>query len=361
MKITVNSKEILKSITAVGSVIKAQNTMPILDNILFKSENGKLTLTADNLEARSTEETNTEVKESFAHCIGYDFLTKVLKGLPDTSIDLEFKKSTLVISYPNGQYDLPIFGAAEFPEKVVEDSIASIKIGGLKFANSLKSVSQFVDEKHLNTSLSGILIKVDNTGTKVVGGNGHVFFESSLDAKADEERTTIISKPVAAYFISLLDSDDEIELKFSSNNVFLSVGCKTVSAKLIDATYPDYKRLFDSLKSDKVLDVEKDAIMPALKRMLNVVDKNWSTIKMNFSANKLKLSFNNKDLAFAATESLDCHFEGDDLQIGFNANYLNTALQYSPGNPKMKFLESKSPCMIESDGCRSIIGPIGLK
>lgn len=359
-KITIDSKTILKAIQSVGALIKSPNTMPILDTVLFEISENNLVLTADNLEVRSSLEVDIMSDEAFSYCVNYDLLVKVLKGLPNTPIDLVFSEKELLLSYLNGEYKIPVVPSAEFPDNNSGKMSSSITVNSLEFCEAIKNASIFCETGNNLTSLSSVLVWIRESDTRIVGGNGHVFFESKISA-VGEDNELLLSKSVISYLIASLTTDEEVVINFNSNHVFISCQTKSISAVLGNLKYPKYEKLFHSTLTDKTYRVDKYSFVPVLKRILNVVDKNYSMIKMDFQGSKLEISYDNSSLQFTAKETIDSDYEGDSITIGFNSGYINNVISNCDGDITMSLSKPEKPCVIDAENIRCILAPLKLQ
>lgn len=111
---------------------------------------------------------------------------------------------------------------------------------------------------------------------------------------------------------------------------------------------------------DKTLKIERDVILPALKRLHNITDQKNHTLVFLLKDNTLELSFQHDLMKFDAVEKLVCDYDGQEIQIGFSANYLNNLLTAIEDDIVLELSTPILPCKITAENIRAILSPIRL-
>lgn len=358
MKLTINSKDLLKALQTVGGLIKPQNTMPILDNVLFDLKPGKLLLTTDNLEVRSTIEIDVDFEGECKSCVPFSFFVNILKGFPNGPVDIIFNDKLITLKSLTGKYDISINpeDVNIFPSIKKEESDNKIIVSALEFVEAVKRAYQFSDKSNAD-SLSSVLIWIQEGFTRVVGCTKHVFYESKIDLKGIESKL-LLSLSTAQYLIGSIQQEDDIEVSYSGNHIYFKLDKREISAVLYDGKYPNYDVMFDKIVTDKSYKVDKDVLMPALKRILNVTDKNCYSVLFDLDEKTLNLNFNHSALNIKAEESLEIDYSGDKFSIILNAINVNGILNSVDGDITMEFSSSEKPCLLKAENTRCLFTPM---
>lgn len=360
MKLTINSKDLLKAVSLVGSLIKTPHTMPILENILFTVQGGKMLIVADNLEVRSQVEISVETDCEISVCLPYKLLSSILKGFANEPIEFEFKEKIVVIKSATGTYNVPPVPAIEFPNNKKDSEGESLEINSYEFVRALKKATFFTDKDNsAMANLNNVLISISEEGTKVASTDKRVIFEYSIEAKGSPVKL-MLSGSSAMYMIQSINTDEQIRLYYAGNHIVLSLENREISAVLSHTTFPDYVKVFDSLKMNKTLKIERDIILPALKRLHNITDQKNHTLVLLMKDNELSLSFQHDLMKFDAVEKMPCEYEGEELKIGFSANYLSSLLNAIEDDIVMELSSPILPCKITAENIRAILSPIRL-
>lgn len=355
-KITINTKDILKAVQTVGACVKPKNTMPILDNLLFRISDNKLTIIADNLEIRSQVDIDVNFSGNVASCIPYKLLTDILKGLPNAPFDLVFNSKEVSVITSTGVYNIPTVDASEFPTPVELKDAKSIKLNALDLSESLRKAILFSERESI-TNFHNILIRISEDDVKVASTDGSVIYEYSLDAKGDGY-DILLSRDIARYIIQTVATDEEIEINYTDTHLLLTLDSRTIHAIQSQGKFPKYSPIFNSLNPDKFLNIDKGVISSAIKRLCNIIDNNNYTLIFSLKNNSLELSFDNKNLKFNAKETLPCEYQGDDITIAFNAFYLMNMVSILDEDIRMEFLQNDKPCLFFAENTKALVAPI---
>lgn len=358
MKLNINSKDLLKVTGIVGACVKPKNTMPILDNLLFLISDRKLTIIADNLEIRSQIEVAVDCDEGLKTCIPYKLFSDILKGFPNTSLELTFTEKNLNLKSSSGDYNIPLVNADEFPKPKELTDAETIKLNGVEFAEALKKAVLFSERESI-TNMHNILIQVGNEDVKIASTDGSVIYEYSLDAQGNDSQI-LISRDIARYLTQTVTREQEIELNYTDSHLLVKLENRVITAIKSQGKFPPYVRVFESLNPNKSLKIDKDVMASAIKRLYGITDQNNYTLVFDLKGDNLELSFNNDLLSYNAKETLKCEYDGEDITIGFNASYLMNMVSTLDEDIKMEFLQNDKPCLFYAENTRALVAPMKL-
>jgi DNA polymerase-3 subunit beta len=358
MKLTINSKDLLKAVQTVGACVKPKNTMPILDNLLFNISNNKLTVIADNLEIRTQIETQVECDGSLNTCIPYKLLTDILKGLPSQGLELTFTALNLTIKSSSGLYNIPLVKADEFPNPKELSETQSISFNALEFTEALQKALLFTERENI-TNFHNALIGINPEDVKIASTDGNVIYEYSLDAQG-EAKDILLSREVVKYITQTITNDEQIEINYTDTHILIQLESRLITAIQSQGSFPKYDKIFTSLNPDKFLNIDKDVISSAIKRLYNIAEQNYHTLVFNLKGDLLELSYNNDLLKYNAKETLKCEYKGDDITIGFNANYLMNMVSTLDEDIKMEILQNDKPCLFYAENTRALVAPMKI-
>lgn len=356
MKTTFNSKELLKQVQTVGSLIKPNPPVPILSTVLFNFENDKLELVADNLEVRSKLEVKAQFFGNYFTCIPYALLTTVLKALPDGPVEFEFSDKEVTLRSDNGgEYKIPVDNGADFPKSKSEEAGEKIPFNSMDLVEALKKALAFSGTDPIRWSYA-VMVWITKDWTRIVGGSDQAVYEEQLDVKGDEVQL-MLSKNTVAYLTSAIHSEEVIEVSYTHNKIFFSLEGREIAAILHGVKWPEYHKLFDRMVNDKKYTIDKDTLLPPLSRLSSVAESRNSIIKFNFAGNNLELTYSNDLLQYGAKENIQIDYTGDGLNSGFPADQFLNVMKFSDGDDAvvMELSESIKPCLISQKGRRCMI------
>lgn len=363
-KITIQSTTLLKAIQLVAPVVKDRSVIPIYDNLLFDIVDGKLKITAANMEIRANTSIDIDASGNFGFCVEKKMMVNMLNGLSHYEIEIHLDKNKISIHSKAGVYNLPIEPAKDYPTAEVISDMKSFMLDADFFLGSLKKAAPFVDENHFQPSLTGVLIKSLENELYVVGGTGRLMYERKFPYNGEEVKMCI--SPSAARYISSSFSADE-PLIISYNKTFFCVSCMDFSVEItqMNIDYPDYKKVVDSIKQKSCLKIPKLALLESINRFHSISEKGNNSLVMELKDNKLSMYLENTAKAYTGLEQLDCIYQDEPLKIGFDVNYIKTAISaIEDSNIEWYFMSPTQPSIfIESnkeDKTRLVVCPIKI-
>ncbi len=374
MEFKTNRKQFLDAISWTQSVVERKTTMPVLSNALLEAKNGKVHVTATDLEVGVITQADANVIQEGRFCVLAKSLYDLIKEFPSEEIYIKKKdQNRLEISSEKSQFKIAGLPPEEFPNlpAIDEKNSYSLPANGLKEMLDKTSFAISSDESRYN--LHGIYLeKVNENGLRMVATDGHrlSYVERELSQKIDLEKGVIVPKKGVYELKRLVGSSDSVEqdnedlvsLVIDGRNLIAKRRGVTLVSRLVDGDFPDYQAVVPK-KQDKYLIVDKDSLVGALRRVSVLVSDKTRGIKFSLSNGNLELSASNPDLG-EAREELSADYKGERLNIGFNARYFLDVLAVLKDERIIIEINGESgPSVIRSEfdrGFLSVIMPMRI-
>ena len=325
MKFIVSSSALLKRISTINGVIAPNPVVPILENFLFEIKDGLLKATASDLQSSMTTEIDLEAKEPGSIAIPAKILLETLQNLPEQPVTFTIDEDTygIELSSDNGRYKLSGENATDFPKlpEFSEGSSVNIPSDILSKAISTTIIAASNDEMRL--AMSGILVQLSNKNITFVATDSHRmarYRRSDITAKNDAE-ILIPHKALALIKNSLPSETTEVKFEFDSTNAFFSFDRVKMVCRLLDERFPDYENVIPTDNSNKLI-INRTELLNSLKRIAIYSNKATYQVKFKIAGSEIQISAEDLDFSNEANERLSCEFEGEDIEIGFNARFL---------------------------------------
>jgi DNA polymerase III subunit beta len=353
-KLSIISTDILKAIQLVAPVVREKNVQRIFDNLLIEIIGTKLKVTAANPEIRASiivDEVNAS--GDFSFCIEKNILVTILNGHPlGTPIELEFGNNEVIISSKIGVYNLPTVPSEDYPKQNEIEDANSFMVDPNFLLDGLKKSSPFVDESMEN--INGILIRSVENILYIVGCSPQYFYEREFPYNG-KPIDLVLSPSAARYIHQSFDGDDPLTINY--NNKLFCVSCGNFSVEIIqmDIKFPDYKKIMNAVKKSMCFKIDREVLLTSVKRFHSISDRDNNTLILDIKSNTLELYFENTAKSFKAKETLDCTYDGDELKIGFNVNYLKVVLGILDSDIEWYFHEVKHPTMFIEENTRILL------
>ena len=324
MKFIVSSSALLKQLQQISGVINANTVLPILEDFLFEIEKNRLTVVATDLETVMKIEMEIEAKDNGRVCIPAKILLDSLKNIPDQPLTFNIDKNFgIEITSDNGKYKVMGENPDNFPKEPVSDETTSFTITSSGLVTAINKTLFAVSNDDLRPAMTGVFFEMDKKGIQFVATDAHRLVRyKRTDVSCPKTDTLIVpKKPLNLLKTAMPDNDDELTISYNSNHLFVKHGTTQMSCRLIDARFPDYKVVIPTDNPYK-LTVNKNDFQGALRRVSIFSNKSTNQVVLNIQGSELQLAAQDVDFSFEGNERMKCQYDGEDLQIAFNAKFL---------------------------------------
>ena len=324
MKFIVSSTQLLKHLQQISGVINANTVLPILEDFLFEIEKNKLTVVATDLETVMKIHMDIEAKDSGKVCIPSKILLDSLKNIPEQPLTFNIDKNFgIEITSDNGKYKVMGENPDNFPKEPVADTSNSFTMPSSALSTAISKCLFAVSNDDLRPAMTGVFFELSDKGVTCVATDAHRLVRyTRLDVNCPKTDTFIVpKKPLTLLKSALPSNNDELQISYNSNHLFVKHGTTQMSCRLIDARFPDYKVVIPSDNPYKMV-VSKADFQSALRRVNVFSNKSTNQVVLNISGSELQLAAQDVDFSFEGNERMKCQYDGEDLTIAFNARFL---------------------------------------
>ncbi|MEO6452426.1 MAG: DNA polymerase III subunit beta [Ginsengibacter sp.] len=324
MKFIVSSSQLLKQLQQISGVINANTVLPILEDFLFEIETNKLTVVATDLETVMKVRLDIESKESGKVCIPSKILLDSLKNIAEQPLTFNIDKTFAVeITSNNGKYKVMGENPDNFPKEPVADTATTFNMPSSSLVTAINKSLFAVSNDDLRPAMTGVFFELETTGLTCVATDAHRLVRFKItDVSCPKTDTFIVpKKPLNLLKSALPNNQDELEVSYNSNHLFVKHGGTELVCRLIDARFPDYKVVIP-LDNPYKLTVNKNDFQNALRRVSVFSNKSTNQVALTITGSELQLASQDVDFSFEGNERMTCQYDGEDLQIAFNAKFL---------------------------------------
>jgi DNA polymerase-3 subunit beta len=331
MRLTISREKLQEGLNAVTASIPVKTTLPVLANILVETTDRGIKLSGTDLDIAVSTEVAADVEAGGAVTIPAKKLSEIARELPpapvkiaavgEQRITLECGRSKFkLLGLPRDEF--PTFPSVRFEESW------RIKSGDLQ---KLISHTAFaVSNEESRPILNGVLWELRPDRMSMVATNGHRLAKMTVPVTSETGPSNdwIVPPKALEQVRRLFPAEEELEIGRGENHIGFRSPFTAVYTRLIEGPYPNYEQVIPK-DNDRIAIADKAALVSALKRMSVVASDQTHRIRLSFNAGMLKFSVQTPDLGEAQDE-LPIRFNGDQLDIGFNASYLLEILRYIP-------------------------------
>lgn len=325
MRFIVSSSVLLKQLQAVSGALSVSTVLPILENFLFEIKDNQLTISATDLQTSMITSLSIEAKEEGKIAVPAKILTETLKTLPDQPIafTVDDKTFAIEISAGDGKYKLSGENAEDFPKIPVVEDAAMVQIPASVLSESINKTIFAVSNDELRPAMTGVLCQLDKESTVFVATDAHKLVRyRRKDVRSETATSFILPKKALALLKSSLPTEDvTVSVEYNSTSAFFKFNNIHLICRLVDERYPDYEAVIPQVNPNK-LTIDRVLFLNSLRRIVIYANKTTHQVRLKITGSELNIASEDLDFANEAHERLSCQFEGEDLEIGFNAKFL---------------------------------------
>lgn len=325
MRFIVSTSTLLKQLQAISGASSSSTVLPILENFLFEIQDNTLTISATDLQTSMVTSLPIEAKEEGRIAMPSKILIETLKTLPDQPVAFSVDTNTLAIeiSAGDGKYKLSGENADDFPKIPTVENTSTVNISASVLSEAINKTIFAVSNDELRPAMSGVLVEMAEQSIIFVSTDAHKLVRyRRTDIGAEKATSIILPKKALTLLKSTLPSEDvEVAIEYNSTNAFFQFGSLHLICRLIDERYPDYGAVIPQVNPNK-LTVDRALFLNTLRRVVIFANKTTHQVRLKISGSELNISAEDLDFSNEAHERLSCQYEGEDMEIGFNAKFL---------------------------------------
>jgi DNA polymerase-3 subunit beta len=365
MKLTAGREALLKPLQAVIGVVERRQTMPILANVLLVAKDGEVSVTATDLEVELVAVAEVQVEAPGEVTVPGRKLLDICRALPeDAEISISQSGEKLSVKSGRSKFSLTTLPAAEFP--TVDDINA-----GQRISVSQSALAKLLEKTHFSMAqqdvryyLNGLLLETGGKALRTVATDGHrlALCEVEVDKGKMPEQQVIVPRKGVLELQRLMGGDGDLEIELGSNHVRIQLEGIRFTSKLIDGRFPEYERVIPQDTSN-ALSADRSLFRSALQRTAILSNEKYRGIRLIIRENGMVLQAHNPEQE-EAEEELEIEYSGEEIEIGFNVNYLLDALAAIESDTvTLALVDGNSSCLLREPGkddCKYVVMPMRL-
>lgn len=365
MKLSAAREALLRPLQAVIGVVERRQTMPILANVLLVAKDGQLLVTATDLEVELVANTDVDVEGAGEVTVPGRKLLDICRALPeDAQISISQSGEKLVLKSGRSKFTLTTLPAAEFP--TVDDINAgqSVTVSQEVLGRLLEKTHFSMAQQDVRYYLNGLLLETGDKMLRAVATDGHrlALCEVALEDDKVPEQQVIVPRKGVLELQRLMSGEGDLTIELGTNHVRIQLDGIRFTSKLIDGRFPEYDRVIPQDTSN-AMSADRGVFKSALQRTAILSNEKYRGIRLIIRDNNMVLQAHNPEQE-EAEEELEIAYDGDEIEIGFNVNYLLDALgAVETDEVTLAVVDSNSSCLIREPGkddCKYVVMPMRL-
>lgn len=331
MKITVDQKDLLRSLQGIAAVVPTKTSLPILSTFLMETKgDGKVTFTANDLDVSLTNTLSCETSGHGSVAVPGKKFFEIARSLPEDKVVVETEGDRISIKCRRSRFKMTGKSAEEFPKLPSQKPVVSFSITAATLDEMINKTSYAVSTDLTRPSLCGVLWEIKKGALGMVATDGHRLAKVELPGVATgDDKDVIVSPKALNIYRSLAAGLESVSVSLAENHITFDLGDSVIYSRLLEGPFPDYNQVMPK-KNTRKMKVSRDELTDACRRVAILSSAITHQVKLVVEDDRLTLSVKTPDVG-EAVEEVTCAYDSPKMEIGYNARYLLDILRTMGG------------------------------
>ena len=356
LEISISRQDLLRELTATQSVVERKTTIPILSNFLIEADNGRVTITATDLDQSIRTSAPAKVKKGGSCTIPARKLYDYIKLLPDGDISVKLMENHWV-QIRSGRSNTKMVGMARanFPQVLEFPNTSLTTIPAATLKNLIAKTIFAISNEESRYTLNGALLILKAESLAMVATDGHrlAHIEKTGESLSNVsgERKTLIPRKALAELQSLLSNTEAENVEFADDDhtLYFRIGQRVLTSRKLTGQFPNYEAVMPR-DNNKFVVVRSEDLMGSIQRVAQFADERSGAVKMRLEQNEMKISSSSTESG-ESEDTIETPYSFDPLVVGFNSAYLIDFLKATgtAGEVRLEFKDAQSAGQIRPE------------
>ncbi len=330
MKFTTPQTTLAAAVDRVLNVVPQKTTMPVLGHLLVEASGKQIKLTATDLDLTIATTIEGEVGREGSVTLPAKRFSEIVRQLdPSADVEIDVTKANALITAGRANFRILGMGAEEFPKIPPMTFKKGVNIPADTLKKAIQKTVFCVSRDETRRALTGILWEVTKSSMAMVGTDGHRLARISVpvEIQVDAKRECIVPTKALNQIVRLAGEAIEgaVTVKLADDHVVFKLDKTTLRTRLSEGPFPKYQDVIPKDNDKKVI-VNRDVIGDALRRVSLLSDNLTHQVRVAVKRDQLVLSARTQDIG-EAQEEIEAQYGGEEMDMGFNAQYLAEVLR----------------------------------
>jgi DNA polymerase-3 subunit beta len=259
----------------------------------------------------------------------------ILRSLPDQPVTFNIDNSSFGIEVVNnnGRYKMAGQDGVDYPTLPEKTGDGSFTVPANLLLRAVSKTLFAAGSDELRLNLTGLFVEMKGTHVNFVATDANKLVRfTRKDINAGAEHSFIIpKKPLNLLKTALPNDETPVIVDYNKSNVFFTFGNTQLICRLLDEKYPEYSAVIPQ-ENPNVITISRTDFLSSINRISIFASKTTHQVRLKITGSELTISAEDIEMANEATEKINCEYDGDDMEIGFNARFLKEMLATMDGD-----------------------------
>jgi DNA polymerase III subunit beta len=363
LRITVSKDELASRLATVARGVSTRTAVLVLGGIQLRAEAGRLHLAATDMEVSLRSAVDASVGSEGSVVVPGRLLLDIARGLPENEVTIEHRpeEAVVVVTAGSANYRLHTYSSEDFPRLPELDPATLHTVDRDALVETVARVGRSASRDESRPVLTGILVRFEPGKIVMAATDSYrLAVKETLVEGTLPELEAIIPARALQELSRIAAGADELQLGLQENHVVFGADDTWLTTRRIDGQFPNYRQLLPE-QFEHVLTMPREETLEVVRRVSLMAQRN-SPLRLRFAEGELTVSAVTQDVG-EARESLPAPYNGDAMEIGFNAEFLRDGLDsVDSESVKFKLISPLRPAVLEgeADDYVYLIMPIRL-
>jgi DNA polymerase III subunit beta len=363
MKIVTRKDELAQKLGVIARAVSTRASVQILSGVLLRAEGGRLHLAATDMELSLRSSLEAQIDGEGSVVVPGRLLVDLVRLLPDSEVTIEHRADESVVHVTSGSSTstLHTYAADDFPRLPDLDTVGTFTVERSSLLDTVARVARSASRDESRPVLTGILVRFEPGKIVMAATDSYrLAVKETIVEGTLPELEAIIPARALQELGRIATGADELQLGLQENHVVFGADGTWLTTRRIDGQFPNYRQLLPE-QFEHVLPMPREETLDVVRRVSLMAQRN-SPLRLRFADGELTVSAITQDVG-EARESLPAPYNGDAMEIGFNAEFLRDGLDSVDSDTvKFKLISPLRPAVLEgeADDYVYLIMPIRL-
>jgi DNA polymerase-3 subunit beta len=350
VKFRCDRDDLSEALQIVQRGVSTRPGIPALTGVLLEAaEGGQLTLTTTDLEVSARLSVDVTLQEPGTALVPARLLGDVVKSLAAAPVEIDADSGQARISCGAYEGTVRLLPAEDFPS-LQPPAGTKVSAPAARFAEAVTQVARAASKDEARPILTGVLLEVSREGITLVATDSYRLAVREITATAEGEAKAIVPERAIAEAGRAAAGEEkgDVELFVEQSQVAFRIGRLSLTSRLIEGEFPNYRQLLPEGYESR-LTASRQGLLEAVRRV-GLMARDSAPVRLSFNALGVRLSSSSPDLG-EAVETVEARYEGEDLTVAFNPQYLADGLQVASGETvRLEVRDGLKPGIVRGDG-----------
>jgi len=323
MEITLPKTDLVRELYFLQGIVERKSAIPILSNTLIEARANEISFSATDLDISLRSECPAQVLAEGSITLNTKKLYEIARSLPDSDVSIKLLPDYWVaIECESVTFKLAGLPRQDYPALPQRSGATAIELTAEVLKDLTERTAFAISGEDARYYLAGALLVLEDEAAALVATDGHrlAYARRSQATTGRVSKRILIPRKAIHEIGRLIETGEAVLLEESGNHLLFTVGKRTLASKMVEGQFPSFENVI-ATKGDKKVRVSREMLLTAIRRVSLVASDRTRSVRLAVKPGAVTVAAASAELG-EARETLVAEYDGVEVAIGFNAQYL---------------------------------------